>query len=264
MVYTLSPAELRSIHEILAQDFADADDPISPPGIKSEHLLESAVGRQDTGFNGKLKYDTPITNAAALTYGICCNHPFYNGNKRASLVAMLCHLDKNNFTFNDDVSHSQLYDFMLKVAAHAFADRTLEKTDQSDHEVAEMARWIRKKVRRVETGERLVTYRELRAIVQEHGYVLEDPHDNSIDVVKYEESKSWLGLKTKTHRIRVMRMSWPGDGRVVGKGLLRDLRKRCGLTEEEGVDSRMFYAKTLPIDHFVSRYRGTLKRLAKV
>ena len=264
MVYMLSPTDLRSIHEILTQDFADADDPISPAGIKSEHLLESAVGRQTTGFNGKLKYDTPIMNAAALTYGVCCNHPFHNGNKRTSLVAMLCHLDKNNFTFNEDVSHQRLYDFMLKVAAHGFAERAGKKRDQSDAEVEEMGRWIRKNVRRVETGERLITYRELRTILQDHGYALEDPHSNSIDVVKYEESKSWLGLRSKTQRNRVMRMSWPGEGRVVGKTLLRDLRKRCGLAEANGVDSRMFYAKSFPIDHFISQYRGTLKRLAKV
>ena len=264
MVYTLSPGELRAIHEILTEDFSAADDPISPAGVKSEHLLESAVGRQSTGFNGKLKYDTPIMNAAALTYGVCSNHPFHNGNKRTSLVAMLCHLDKNNFTFNEDVSHRKLYDFMLRVADHGFANRAVKTRDQSDFEVEEMARWIRKNVRRVENGERLVTFRELRTIMQDHGYVLEDPHSNTIDVVKYEKSKSWLGLKTKTQRIRVMRMSWPGEGRVVGKGLLRDLRSRCKLAEENGVDSRMFYAKSLPIDHFVTRYRGTLKRLARV
>lgn len=264
MVNTLSPEEVMSIHEVLAADFARAADPISPAGVKSEHLLESAVSRQHTGYSGKLKYDTPTLSAAALTYGVCCNHPFHNGNKRTGLVSLLCHLDKNNFTFNENVAHDQLYDFMLKVASHGFSNSPSTSTDQSDYEVDEMARWIRKRIRRVESGERPVTYRELRTILQDHGYFLEDPHDNTIDVVKYEDVKSWLGLKTTKQRIRVQRMSWPGEGRVVGRGLLRDLRRRCNLSEEHGVDSKMFYAKAHPIDHFVSKYRGTLRRLAKV
>lgn len=264
MVRILAPEEVKSIHEILTADFELADDPISPAGLKSEHLLESAISRQHTGFGGRLKYDTPILSAAALTYGICANHPFHNGNKRTSLVAMLCHLDKNDLTFHESVSHGELYDFMLKVASHGFADLTTgTRGDQSDLEVEEMGRWIRKRTRRVETGERIVTFRELKGILSNHGYFLEDPHDNTVDVVRYEESSAWLGLKKTKVRIRIMRMGYPGDGGVVGRGLLRDLRKRCGLSEREGVDSRMFYAKSLPTDHFVSTYRGALRRLAR-
>ena len=111
MLNTLSPDEVRAIHEVLAADFAAAADPISPPGVKSQHLLESAVSRQFTGYEGKLKYSTSVTNAAALTYGVCCNHPFHNGNKRTSLVAMLCHLDKNDLMFSEKVSHDELYDW---------------------------------------------------------------------------------------------------------------------------------------------------------
>lgn len=265
MLYTLAHEDVVAIHDVLAADFSAAEDPISPAGIKSSHLLESAVARQHTGFGGKLKYDTPILSAAALAYGICSNHPFHNGNKRTSLVAMLCHLDKNDLTFDERISHEELYDFMLRVASHGFAERvSKDKSDVSDSEVTNMARWIRKRTRRVENGERLITYRELKNILQVHGFSLEDPNNNSIDVVKYEIEKSWLGLRSKTKRIRVMRMSYPSDGSTVGRGLLRDLRKRCGLSEKEGVDSKMFYAKARPADYFVSTYRGTLRKLARV
>jgi death-on-curing protein len=212
-----------------------------------------------------LKYDTAILNAAALTYGICSNHPFHNRNKRTSLVAMLCHLDRNDLTFDENISHEELYDFMLKVASHGFAEKTVkDQSDVSDSEVSNMARWIRKRTRRVENGERLITFRELRHILQVHGFSLEDAHSNTIDVVKYEVERKWLGLSKKTRRVRVMRMSYPGEGITVGRGLLRDLRKRCGLSEKEGCDSKMFYAKVRPADYFVSSYRGTLRRLARV
>lgn len=264
MLNTLSVAEIMSIHEVLAADFEKADDPISPAGIKSEHLLESAISRQDTGFNGQRKYNTPIANAASLTYGICLNHPFHNGNKRTALVSLLCHLDKNDLTIDESISHEELYDFMIKVAGHGFAERTSRtRADVSDLEIEQMTKWIRKRTRRVENGERLITFRELKTILQAHDYRLEDLNNNSVDVVKYEEEKIWLGLRTQTKRVRVMRMSYPGDGKTVGRGLLRDLRKRCGLSEVEGVDSKMFYAKSRPADYFVATYRRTLRRLAK-
>lgn len=71
-------------------------------------LLESAVARQFVGFGGELKYPSPIYNAATLTYGITSNHPFHNGNKRAALVAMLCHLDKNSLIVKADVTQEDL------------------------------------------------------------------------------------------------------------------------------------------------------------
>lgn len=264
MINTLNTQDVLSIHNILTADFAAAADPISPAGIKSPNLLESAVTRQFTGFDGRLKYNTPVTNAASLTYGICCNHPFHNGNKRTSLVAMLCHLDKNDLTFDEKVSHNELYDFMLKVAGHGFVERAGRAADQSDSEVELMGRWIRKRTRRVERGERIVTFRELKAILRTYGFEFEDLRDNSYDLVRYEQQSVWLGLGKRTHRTRIMRMAYPSDGQVVGRALLRDVRERCSLTEQHGIDSHSFYAKSRPTDYFVSTYRGTLRRLARV
>lgn len=263
MPLTLSTTDVLAVHETLAADFAAADDPISPAGIKSHALLESAVSRQFTGYGDRLKYDTPASNAATLTYGVCCNHPFHNGNKRTALVSMLCHLDRNDLTFEEKTSHDDLYTFMLKVASHAFSEAG-KKGDQSDREVEQMTRWIRKRTRRVERGERVVTFRELRGILTSFGFVLEDLRNNSVDVVRYEERRTWLGLKKQTHRSRIMRMSYPSDGQVVGKGLLRDVRERCFLTETHGVDSHTFYAKSRATDYFVRNYRGLLRRLARV
>lgn len=263
MLSTLSASEVLAIHDVLAADFAAADDPISPAGVKSMNLLESAVSRQFTGYEGRLKYDTPILNAASLTYGICSNHPFHNGNKRTSLVAMLCHLDRNDLTFEDGLAHDELYEFMIKVAKHGFAEKSA-RGDQSDLEVEQMSRWIRKRTRRIERGERIVTFRELKAILISFGFEFEDLRDNWVDLVKYEEQSTWLGFGKKRVRNRIMRMPWPGDGQVVGRSLIRDLRERCSLSEAYGIDTHSFYRKSRPTDYFVSSYRRTLRRLARV
>jgi len=264
LIVSLRTEEVLNIHEVLAADFAAADDPISPSGVRSMHLLESAVSRQFTGIGERLKYDNPVLNAAALSYGLCNNHPFYNGNKRTSLVTLLCHLDKNELMFREDVGHDELYGFMLKIADHSFS-RTSNKGDKADAEVQEIAHWVRKRVRKIERGERIVTFRELKGILSSHGFVLENFDNNRCDVVRYTQRSTFFGFgKPKLERSRMMRMGYPGDGENVGKGLLRDLRDRCGLSERDGVDSHSFYTKVRPADFFVTKYRGTLKRLARV
>jgi len=257
----LSAEDVLSIHEVLVSDFARDSDPISPSGVRSLDLLESAVSRQLTGYDGHLKYDNPIQNAASLAYGICLNHPFHNGNKRTALVALLCHLDKNDTTFAEDVSQDELYNMMIRIASHGFAPKRT-KEDLSDIEVQEIARWMRRRTRRVDNKERVITYRELRGILKGHGFELEHPKGNHMDVVRYER-RTFLGFPRKPIRIRVSHIPYPADGVVVGKGVLKKVRQDCELTEKNGIDSHIFYASQRPVDYFVTRYRKTLKRLAR-
>jgi death-on-curing protein len=265
-IRTVTTDEVLSIHDVLATDMANSGDAISPAGVKNETLLHSAVGRQFSGFGGRLKYDTVEANAATLGYGICCNHPFHNGNKRTALVSMLSHLDKNDRTFDSSVSQEDLYDLMRKIAGHGFVDMKADTRDQSDGEVAEIAAWLRRRTRRIERFERLVTHRELRSILQRYGFQLENLDHNRIDIVKCEEvEEGWLLFKrTKQVKTRVIRIPWPKDGATVGKQVLRSVRVACKLTEEmDGIDSAHFYASERPVDYFVSQYRGVLRKLAK-
>lgn len=259
---TLSADEVLSVHCALTKDFERADDPISPPGVRSKDLLESAVSRQNTALGGNLKYRTPYDNAASLAYGICCNHPFYNGNKRAALVSMLCHLDRNDLMF-DNIRHDELYGFMLKVAGHGFCEGR-RFGDQSDFEVAQMAKWIRKRVRRVERNERVITYRELRSILGRYGFIFANYKGNFVDIFKEEEECGLFGLRKRVVQNRVMHIPYPGDGKEVARKVLKSIRDECSLSEDDGIDSRMFYQGAHSVDYFVQKYRGLLRRLSKV
>jgi death-on-curing protein len=44
---------------------------------------------------------------------------------------------------------------------------------------------------------------------------------------------------------------------------IKALRRLCGLTEADGVDSSAFYDDEAIVDSFVNRYRTVLRRLAK-
>jgi death-on-curing protein len=194
---TLTAADVLSIYDVVVKDFAESDDPISPVGLKSMNLLESAVSRQHTGFQGEDKYEAPILNAATLAYGICCDHPFHNGNKRTALITMLCHLDRNDLTFVEGITQEELYNFMRDIAGHEFVNRP-GMGDYSDEEVQEIARWLRRRTRRVEHGERIITCRELKGILGQYGIVLENLVGNHVDVVRYRTPFRIFGIGPKS------------------------------------------------------------------
>lgn len=263
MIATINADDVLKIHARLTEDFAESRDPISPSGIRSLSLLQSAIGRQFTGLGSDLKYGDPVSNAATLCYGICLNHPFHNGNKRTALVALLCHLDKNDLTLTEDVTQDELYSFMRKLASHDFAPRS-KRSDSVDVEVAKITQWLRVRVRRVEHSERRITFRELRVVLRKFNFELENPKGNGIDIVKFEWKRKWpiFGPLVKV-RSRCGHIPYPGDKKVVGRELVKRIRRMCRLTEDDGVDSETFYSGKTHLDQFITKYRGTLNRLAK-
>jgi death-on-curing protein len=68
-----------------------------PPGIRDFGMLESALGRP----KNKWSYgETDLAAlAAAYAFGISRNHPFVDGNKRASFMVMIVFLRKNGVEF---------------------------------------------------------------------------------------------------------------------------------------------------------------------
>lgn len=261
---TLSFEEIKGIHGLLVEDFQNSKDPIDPPGMREKgSLIESAVNRQFVGYGGVIKYPTPIENAATLCYGVCCNHGFNNGNKRVALVSLLCHLDKNGLTLREGVDQKKLYSFMLKIASHRFAPKR-NISDTSDLEIKEIAHWIRRNTRKLKKGEKVVTFRELRQILRQFDIHLENPKNNYIDVIQYQMEKKRLFSKKERVGHRVANIPYPREGMEVGKRVLKGVRKKCGLTEENGYDSEMFYGGETSVSKFIVKYKKTLKRLAKV
>jgi len=124
----LSTDEVLQIHEALVTDFANSQDPISPPGLRSRDLLESAVSRQWVGHDGILKYPDPIDNAATLLYGICCDHPFHNGNKRTALATLNILLERSGYMLvsnDEDLLNAEVEAMLLDVVEHRIDFETL-------------------------------------------------------------------------------------------------------------------------------------------
>lgn len=268
---TLSPEELIKIHEILVREFNYTPDPISPAGVKSISLLESAVGRQFTSLGSTMKYPDPLSNAATLVYGVCCDHPFHNGNKRTGLVAMLVHLDKNHLALFH-TGQSDLYKLMLSIAEHSIGVRVDPRNPKkptlrrhSDDEVQSIKDWLLKRVDKVRRGERQITYRELRKILKSFGFEMDVVRRNSADIYKFEtEPITFLKRNPKTLKKRIGNIGYVDEGTFVSIKDIKLVRRICNLSENDGVDHDAFYNEDTVIDSYVNHYRTVLRRLAKV
>lgn len=250
------------VHEYIVREFAGTGDPVFPPGVRSVALLDSAVSRQNVGFQGALKYPDVHSNAAALMYGVCNNHPFFNGNKRTALLAGLLHLDLNGFMLHR-ASNDQLFETMRQLAAHELIPKDgrtpqrLSKPD-SDLETSHLADWLRLKSRRVTKGERSVSYGRLYEILEGFGFRLGEKRNNKVEILK---RSSLFGIPTWK---RVYKVGCPGDGRTMSKNELSQVREALHLTEGDGIDSFSFYGEQTLLDEHVATYRSALRRLAKI
>jgi death-on-curing protein len=79
-------------------------------GLRDEGMLESAIDRP----KNKWSYENAGL-AAAYAFAIARNHPFVDGNKRTSLLALYTFLGVNGFDF--DVPEAEAAAMILSLAA---------------------------------------------------------------------------------------------------------------------------------------------------
>lgn len=268
----LNTDEVLSIHERVRKDFETGDDPVGGDGVREGgHLLESAVSRQAVGFGNVLKHSDPLSNAATLTFGLCCNHPFHNGNKRTALVAMLAHLDKNGLTITG-VNQKDLYAMIKSVATHSLGLRIDPKRKRkayaytkrdADEEVAEIAKWLNARSRKIERGERQITFRQLRRLLQNRGLGVKSMKSGKAAIYRTETVRKGVLRKRVEVDKRVTIIGWPNDGQVIGIRELKRVRRVLQLDEEHGCDTSSFYDGADVIETFINEYRNVLRKLAK-
>ena len=94
-------------HYFLADYFLDiSSDSIEKMsvGVKSYHLLGSALSRQIVSYQGRMKYSNPIDICSTLFYGLVTDHPFVDGNKRTALLVLLYQLQLYGYYPNTEIN----------------------------------------------------------------------------------------------------------------------------------------------------------------
>lgn len=98
-----------SIHKVLIDQFGGRH------GVRDLYLLESAIARPNSTFDGTDLYETIEEKASAIIESILINHPFVDGNKRIGYVMMRLMLLN---TGKDIVaSENDKYEFVISVAS---------------------------------------------------------------------------------------------------------------------------------------------------
>ena len=106
---TLSKEQVLRLHNALLETFGGT------AGIRDDGLLESALNAPFATFGGQYLYPSVQAKAAQLGFGLVCNHPFVDGNKRIGAHAMLVFLALNGVEL--DYEQKELSDLILSVAA---------------------------------------------------------------------------------------------------------------------------------------------------
>lgn len=75
-------------------------------GVRDFGALESELAQPEMTFGGEDLYPTLIDKASVLSYSLCMNHPFIDGNKRVAHGAMEIFLVLNGFEI-DAAVHEQ-------------------------------------------------------------------------------------------------------------------------------------------------------------
>lgn len=83
-------------------------------GLRDLELLQSAIARPQTTFDGREMYPSLFEKAAALLDSLVNNHPFVDGNKRTGIVCVGMFLRLNGRELS--ASQSNLEDFTMRVA----------------------------------------------------------------------------------------------------------------------------------------------------
>ncbi len=90
----LSKHQILMLHSALVAQSGGLD------GIRDEGLLDSALNVPFQTFAEQDLYPTVLEKAVRLGYGLICNHPFLDGNKRIGTHVMLVFLEINQLSLS--------------------------------------------------------------------------------------------------------------------------------------------------------------------
>ncbi len=115
----LTEGDVRIVHREGLQMFGGKD------GLRSEHLLKSALAMPEQSFGGENLHTFPFGMAAAYVFHMAENQPFLDGNKRTALGCALLFLSRCQFQINDP--KNKLYKMMVSIGKKGFTKEKIAK-----------------------------------------------------------------------------------------------------------------------------------------
>lgn len=236
---------IEAAHEELVALFLNDEDPISPPGVKTQGLLESAANRPFTSLGKVEKYPTALLKLSALFHSLTKNHAFHNGNKRTATVVLLTSLYQNDLRLREVVNDDELFDFVIRVTSDDFPHQ--QSGMNADEVVEAIAEWLRLRTEKVGGKASTMKVHDFLASCRKAGAR-----------IKNAKGGSYV-ISTNNGNIRLSKSTPEISGPVVRR-FLRQLGMSFSVA---GFDQLEFQEGVNPEREQVRRYMVTLRRLAK-
>lgn len=94
-------------------------------GIRDLGLIQSAIARPQSSFDGDDLYLNIFDKAAALFHSLMFNHAFIDGNKRTSVASSASFLYINGYDL--EVNQKELVNYTLKVESEHLSIKEISK-----------------------------------------------------------------------------------------------------------------------------------------
>jgi len=114
---TLTQDQVKRLHKKLLNTTGGLD------GLRDEAMLDSALSAAFQTFDGAELYQSTAAKIARTAYGLVCNHPFVDGNKRIGTYAMLVLLELNHM--ESDFSDEDIIHIGIELASGKMSDKQL-------------------------------------------------------------------------------------------------------------------------------------------
>ncbi|MCL2034684.1 MAG: type II toxin-antitoxin system death-on-curing family toxin [Oscillospiraceae bacterium] len=114
---TLNKEQIKRLHKKLLDATGGLD------GIRDEAMLDSALSVAFHTFDGIELYPSTAAKIARTVYGLVCNHPFADGNKRIGTYVMMVLLELNHI--EADFTDDDIIRIGLKLADGKMSDKQL-------------------------------------------------------------------------------------------------------------------------------------------
>jgi len=154
----------------------------------------------------------------------------------------------------------------LIIASNTIRDRKAFKpySKFEDGEIRFLAQYFQKNTRPIDKKYYIITYSELNKKLGGFGFYLNNPHGNSIDIIRIEKQSPLFGFgKKREKHTSVGVIDFPGWTREVSRKEMRLLRAYTGLAAKDGFDSQVVYKEAPPLSSLINNYSGVLQELAK-
>lgn len=259
------------LHNILTLQYSifEGMEPISPSGVKSTHLLHSAVHRQKTGIDGFYKYNDVFLNCATLSFGIAKNHAFHNGNKRTALLALIKHLYINGYILKHGLKETELFELILSIVEDKLHKHYLKYKNQYnsfkfnilDEEInfKYLAFWLKKNtISRLKYVACEMKINDFRRIIESKDIEYKES-GKQIVLTKYRKKLFGLAKEVEIkHKYTIGKFK-----NTIKKKLIEKIRKDFNLSSSDGIDSVLFYNEDTFIQDELYKYKSLIYRLSK-